>query len=80
MNAEGTSSKFGSKKGRKLVDLTKKKIMWIQSANPTVTYEEEIGKKFGIGKSTVGDIMQVKEKWLAITEGSADAIKLEDAC
>ncbi|CAJ0843939.1 1064_t:CDS:1, partial [Entrophospora sp. SA101] len=39
-------------------------------ANSSKTYEE-IGNKFGIGKSTVGDIISNKEKWLAITESSA---------
>ncbi|CAJ0840694.1 3564_t:CDS:2 [Entrophospora sp. SA101] len=32
-------------------------------------------KKFGIGKSTVGDVLGEKEKWLAITESSIDANK-----
>ncbi|CAG8674449.1 2080_t:CDS:2, partial [Paraglomus occultum] len=42
--------------------------------NPTKSYEE-IGRKFGIGKSTVGDIIKEKEKWLAITESSINANK-----
>ncbi|CAJ0845316.1 10704_t:CDS:2 [Entrophospora sp. SA101] len=72
-----TSSKFGSKKGRKLVTLTnvqKKELCEYKINNPTKTYEE-IGKKFGIGKSTVGDVLGEKEKWLAITESSIDANK-----
>jgi hypothetical protein len=70
---EGTSSRFGSKKGRKLVALTniqKKELCEYKIANSNKTYEE-ISKKFGIGKSTVGDIIKEKEKWLAITESSA---------
>jgi len=69
---EGTSSRFGSKKGRKLVTLTniqKKELCEYKNANPSKTYEE-IGNKFGIGKSTVGDILGDKAKWLAITESS----------
>src|SRR4051794_26181261 len=72
-----TSSKFGSKKGRKLVTLTnvqKKELCEYKINNPTKTYEV-IGKKFGIGKSTVGDVLGEKEKWLAITESSIDANK-----
>ena len=72
-----TSSKFGSKKGRKLITLTniqKKELCEYKITNPNQTYEE-IGKKFGIGKSTVGDIIKEKEKWLAIAENSMDANK-----
>lgn len=77
MDTEGSSSKFGSKKGRKLTALTniqKKELCEYKSAHPTATYEE-IARNFGIGRSTVGDIIKEKEKWLAITEDSADAIK-----
>jgi len=80
MNTERTSSKFGSKKGRKLVTLTniqKKELCEYKRDNTTATYED-IGKKFGIGKSTVGDIVKEKEKWLAVTEDSADATKKRD--
>jgi DNA-binding Lrp family transcriptional regulator len=76
----GTSSKFGSKKGRKLVTLTniqKKELCEYKINNPTKTYEE-IGKKFGIGKSTVGDIIREREKWLLITESSTDVNKKRD--
>jgi len=72
-----TSSKFGIKKGRKLITLTniqKKELCEYKITNPNQTYEE-IGKKFGIGKSTVGDIIKEKEKWLAIAENSMDANK-----
>lgn len=68
MNVEETS-RFGSKKGRKLTSLTniqKKELCKYKRNNPTKSYEE-IGRKFGIGKSTVGDIIKEKEKWLAIT-------------
>lgn len=71
------SSKFGSKKGRRLITLTniqKKELCEYKIANPNQTYEG-IGKKFGIGKSTVGDIINEKEKWLAIAENSTDANK-----
>nr|CAG8459407.1 1231_t:CDS:2 [Entrophospora candida] len=77
MDTEVTSSKFGSKKGRKLITLTniqKKELCEYKIANPNQTYEG-IGKKFGIGKSTVGDILNEKEKWLAIAENSTDANK-----
>ena len=76
MNVEETS-RFGSKKGRKLTSLTniqKKELCKYKRNNPTKSYEE-IGRKFGIGESTVGDIIKEKEKWLAITESSINANK-----
>jgi len=68
MNTERLSSKGGSKVGRKLNILTnikKKELCEFKIANPTKT-NEEIGKEFGIGKSTVGDILKEKAKWLAV--------------
>ncbi|CAJ0844044.1 5981_t:CDS:2 [Entrophospora sp. SA101] len=70
---EGTSSRFGSKKERKLVTLTniqKKELCEYKIANSSKT-DEEIGNKFGISKSTVGIIISNEEKWLAITVSSA---------
>jgi len=57
MNTEGSSSKGGSRTGRKLVTLTnikKKELCEYKIANPTKT-NEQIGNEFGIGKSTVGN-------------------------
>jgi|GraSoiStandDraft_36_1057302.scaffolds.fasta_scaffold45747_1 hypothetical protein len=72
---EGTS-RLGNKK-RKLITLTniqKKELCKYKADNPSKSYEE-VGKKFGVGKSTVGDIIREKEKWLAVTESSTDANK-----
>ena len=52
MNIEGSSSKGGSRTGRKLVTLTnikKKELCEYKIANPTKT-NEQIGNEFGIGK------------------------------
>ena len=50
--------------------------MWNKIANPTKT-NEQIGKEFGIGKSTVGGILRDKERWLAINADS-NTIKKRD--
>jgi transposase len=79
MDTGGLSNKGGSKVGRKLVTLTnikKKELCEYKIANPTKT-NEQISKEFGIGKTTVGDIIREKEKWLAINADS-DAIKKRD--
>jgi hypothetical protein len=76
MNIEGSSSKGGSRTGRKLVTLTnikKKELCEYKIANPTKT-NEQIGNEFGIGKSTVGDILREKVRWLAI-DADSDTIK-----
>ena len=52
----------------------KRKLIKYKANNPTKSYEE-VGKKLGIGKSTVGDIIREKEKWLAVTESSTDPNK-----
>ncbi|CAJ0826230.1 20194_t:CDS:2 [Entrophospora sp. SA101] len=62
MNTEGSSSKGGSRTGRKLVALTnikKKELCEYKIANPTKT-NEQIRNEFGISKSTVGDILREK--------------------
>ncbi|CAJ0869485.1 3522_t:CDS:2, partial [Entrophospora sp. SA101] len=70
MNAEGTSgstSKGGSKKGRKLKTLTaikKKELCEYKRDNPSKSHET-IAELFEISKSTVGDILRTKDKWLA---------------
>src|SRR5207302_640540 len=83
MNTERTStersssSKGGSKKGRKLNILTairKKELCEYKNANPHKSHEN-IAELFEISKSTVGDILKNKDKWLAVTENSADANK-----
>lgn len=79
-NAEGTSgptNKGGSKKGRKLKTLTaikKKELCEYKLSNPSKSHEA-IAELFEISKSTVGDILNNKEKWLAVAENSADANK-----
>ncbi|CAJ0884256.1 10839_t:CDS:2 [Entrophospora sp. SA101] len=70
MNAEGTSgstSKGRSKKGRKLKTLTaikKKELCEYKRDNPSKSHET-IAELFEISKSTVGDILRTKDKWLA---------------
>ncbi|CAH1770631.1 9847_t:CDS:1, partial [Entrophospora sp. SA101] len=62
--------------GRKLVTLTnikKKELCEYKIANPTKT-NEQIGKEFGIGKSTVGGIFKEKTRWIAI-DADSDIIK-----
>ncbi|CAH1768634.1 9720_t:CDS:2, partial [Entrophospora sp. SA101] len=57
-----SSSKGGSRTGRKLVALTnikKKELCEYKIANPTKT-NEQIRNEFGISKSTVGDILREK--------------------
>src|SRR5437899_535205 len=57
MNMEEIS-RLGNKK-RKLITLTniqKKELCKYKADNPSKSYEE-VGKKFGVGKSTVGDII-----------------------
>lgn len=74
MNTEGTFSKGGSKKGRKLNTLTaikKKELCEYKNANPHKSHEEIAGL-FGISKSTVGDILRNKDKWLTVTESDAN--------
>ncbi|CAG8588998.1 10742_t:CDS:2 [Ambispora leptoticha] len=69
MNTKQLSSKDGSKVGRKLNILTnikKKELYEFKITNPTKT-NKKISKKFRIGKSTVGDILKEKAKWLAIS-------------
>lgn len=72
MNTGKSSSKGGSKVGRKLNTLTnikKRELCEYKIANPFKT-NEEIGKDFGISKSTVGDILREKERWLAVSANS----------
>lgn len=75
-----STSKGGSKKGRKLNSLTaikKKELCEYKNANPLKTHEN-IAELFEISKSTVGDILKNKDKWLAVTESSPDANKKRD--
>ncbi|CAJ0922703.1 7240_t:CDS:2 [Entrophospora sp. SA101] len=63
-----TTSKGGSKKGRKLKTLTaikKKELCEYKRDNPSKSHET-IAELFEISKSTVGDILRTKDKWLAI--------------
>jgi hypothetical protein len=82
-NAEITSrkpSKGGSKRGRKLKTLTaikKKELCEYKLVNPYKSHEE-IAELFEISKSTVGDILKNRDKWLAVTENSTDANKKRD--
>jgi len=74
MSTEGTSNKGGSKKGRKLNTLTairKKELCEYKNANLHKS-NKEIAGLFGISKSTVGDILRNKDKWLAVTESDAN--------
>ena len=60
-----TGSRGGSKAGRKLKTLTnvkKKELCEYKIADPSKK-NEEIGKKFGISKSTVGDIFKERKRW-----------------
>jgi len=73
-NTVGSSSnrtgKGGSKKGRKLTTLTalkKKELCEYKGANSNAS-NEEIAQLFQIGKSTVGDILRKKDKWISIEE------------
>jgi predicted DNA-binding protein YlxM (UPF0122 family) len=76
----GPTSKGGSKKGRKLKTLTaiKKKELCEYKLNNPYKSHETIAELFEISKSTVGDILQNKDKWLAVAENSADANKKRD--
>src|SRR5688572_1517566 len=82
-NAEGTSeptSKGGSKKGRKLKTLTaikKKELCEYKLDNPYKSHET-IDELFEISRSTVGDILKNKDKWLAVAENSTVANKKRD--
>jgi len=71
-NSNSNSGKGGSKKGRKVITLTalkKKELCEYKIANPNVT-NEELRQLFQISKSTVGDILRAKEKWISIEESS----------
>ena len=76
-NSNSNSGKGGSKKGRKVITLTalkKKELCEYKIANPNVT-NEELRQLFQISKSTVGDILRAKEKWISIEESSEEAKK-----
>src|SRR5438874_663353 len=72
-NSNSNSGKGGSKKGRKVITLTlkKKELCEYKIANPNVT-NEELRQLFQISKSTVGDILRAKEKWISIEESSEE--------
>ena len=75
-----STSKGGSKKGRKLNSLTaikKKELCEYKNANPHKSHEEVV-ELFEISKSTVGDILKNGDKCLAVTESSADATRERD--
>ena len=71
MSTEGSSSKGGSKKGRVLNTLTAIKKKEYKNSNPNKSHEE-IARLFEINKSTVGDILRNKDKWLTVTESDAN--------
>ena len=79
-NAEESSNKGGSKKGRKLNILSalkKKELCEYKTANPNKS-NEFIADLFGTKKSTVSDILKQKERWLSVTENSTEASKKHD--
>src|SRR6185369_2660786 len=74
MSTKGSSSKGGSKKGRVLNTLTaikKKELCEYKNSNPNKSHEE-IARLFETSKSTVGDILRSKDKWLTVTESDAN--------
>jgi len=75
--ATGYNNSNSDKSKRKKTSLTalqKKELCQYKNANPNAT-NEEIGILFQIGKSTVGDILRAKEKWILIEESSEEAKK-----
>jgi hypothetical protein len=61
-------------KRKSLTASQKKEICLTKQTSPFLT-NQELANTFNIGKSTVGDILKEKEKWLAIDDDSYDANK-----
>jgi len=61
-------------KRKSLTALQKKEICLTKQTSPFLT-NKELANTYNIGKSTVGDILKEKEKWLAIDNESYDANK-----
>ena len=71
-NSNSNSGKGGRRKVITLTALKKKELCEYKIANPNVT-NEELRQLFQISKSTVGDILRAKEKWISIEESSEEA-------
>lgn len=65
---------MSSSKRKSLTALQKKEICLAKQTSPFPT-NQELASTYDIGKSTVGDILKEKEKWLAIDDDSHDANK-----
>ena len=61
-------------KRKSLTALQKKEICLAKQIAPFPT-NQDLANAYGIGKSTVGDILNEKEKWLTIDDNSSDANK-----
>src|SRR5215469_4609717 len=62
------------KKRKVLTYKEKKDLCLLHQENPSLS-QEEIGKKFGVKKNTVCDILKNKEKWLNIELNSLNVAK-----
>jgi hypothetical protein len=65
---------MSSNKRKSLTALQKKEICLAKQIAPFPT-NQDLANAYDIGKSTVGDILREKEKWLTIDDDSSDANK-----
>ena len=65
---------MSSNKRKSLTALQKKEICLAKQIAPFPT-NQDLANTYDIGKSTVGDILREKEKWLTIDDDSSDANK-----
>jgi hypothetical protein len=63
---------MSSNKRKSLTALQKKEICLAKQIAPFPT-NQDLANAYDIGKSTVGDILREKEKWLTIDGDSSDA-------
>jgi predicted DNA-binding protein YlxM (UPF0122 family) len=65
-------------KKRKILTFGEKKELCLLHQENLSLSQEEIGKKFGVKRNTVCDILKNKEKWLNIELNSSDATKQKE--
>ena len=65
MKRKNINKEVSVKKRKVLTFQEKKDLCLLRQENPSMT-QEEIGRRFGIKKNTVCDILKCKEKWLSI--------------
>lgn len=74
---KNTDNETTSKKRKILTFGEKKELCLFHQENPSLS-QEEIGKKFGVKRNTVSDILKNKEKWLNIELNSSGATKQKE--